>query len=258
MQIGQNVLTHLAHGVMTVTLNRPQVVNAIDEITRSDLRNVFGQIRLDPDIRAVILTGAGENFCAGGDIGSMEDMTEAAALEEMNDIRDTALAIAGCDKPVIAAIEGHAASAGIGLALLCDIVIASRSSRFTFSFSRIGLGPDWGLSVTLPDRVGRNWARKLIWEARKLDTQTCYEINLIDEICLPGGAVAVAWDKATRLADKATLSVQGAKRQYRLPLGPLGEALAAESASQTECYMSEDFIEGLNAFRSKRKPEYSR
>ena len=102
-------------------------------------------IKTKDDIRAVVITGNGDNFCAGGDITSMENMTDKQALERLHDVRDTAMAITGCTRPVIAAIKGH--TAGIGLGLLCDAVITSKAARVTLSFSRIGLGPDWGLTA---------------------------------------------------------------------------------------------------------------
>ena len=257
MQIGASVLTHSAHGVMTITLNRPELVNVIDQNMRSDLQQIFTSIRTDDEIHAVIITGSKDNFCVGGDIASMEDITEQAALLQMQDIRDTAMAIAGCDKPVIAAIEGHAAGAGIGIALLCDKVIASNSARFTFSFSRVGLGPDWGLSTTLPDRVGRATARKLLWEASKFDTRTALEMGLVDQSCLPGGAMDTAWMEAKILANKPALSVQHVKRYYSKPLDELRLALENEAENQTTCFMSEDFIKSLNVFRNRRRPDSS-
>jgi 2-(1,2-epoxy-1,2-dihydrophenyl)acetyl-CoA isomerase len=167
------------------------------------------------------------------------------------------MAIAGCDKPVIAAIEGHAASAGIGIALLCDRIIASNSSRFTFSFNRVGLGPDWGLSATLPDRVGRAAARKLLWEASKFDAQTALDMGLIDQICLPGGALDTAWMEAKILANKPALSVQHAKRYFSIPLDELCLALENEASNQTACFMSDDFITSLNIFRNRRRSDTS-
>ncbi len=258
MQIGASVLLHVGRGVATVTLNRPHVYNTIDENTRSDLRNIFQTIREQDEVRAVILTGAGQNFSVGGDVGALEDLTEEAAADQMEDIQDTAMAIAGCEKPVVAAIEGRAASSGIGLALLCDWIIAGKESRFTFSYTRIGLGPDWGLSVTLPGRVGKSEARRLMWEGPKLDANNAIEMGLVDELVLPGKAMSAAWNMAERLAEKPVQSVRATKASYRIPIEDISIALENEVQSQTRCLMSEDFIEGVYAIRQRRRPDFSR
>ena len=258
MQIGTSVLTHQAHGVLTVTLNRSDAVNAIDEAMRRELRDVFHDIRANEDIRAVVITGSGEHFSVGGDIINLQDMTENAALHYMHDVRDTAIAIAACDKPIVAAIEGHAASGGVGLALLCDHVIASKTARFTFSYTRVGLGPDWGLSVTLKERVGRHVARQLLFEATKLDAMSAQQMGLVDDLCLKGTAEEVAWQYALKLSGKPAIAIQSIKCQYRIPITELGHALENEALSQTACIMCEDFDEGLDAFRNRRRPEFSR
>lgn len=258
MQIGTSVLTHQAHGIITVTLNRADTVNAIDETMLTELHDVFHDIRANDDIRAVVLTGAGDHFSVGGDITNLQDMTEKAAMHYMHDVRDTVIAVAACDKPVIAAIEGHSASGGIGLALLCDHIIASKTARFTFSYARIGLGPDWGLSITLRERVGRHVARKLLFEATKLDAMSAQQSGLIDDLCLKGTAEEVAWQYALKLSNKPTSAMQSIKCQYRIPIPDLGHALENEALSQTACIMCEDFHKGLDAFRNRRRPEFSR
>lgn len=258
MQIGASVLLHVGRGVATVTLNRPHVYNTIDEGMRSDLRNIFQTIRQEDEIRAVIITGAGQNFSVGSDIGSLEDLTEEAASRHMEDILDTALAIAGCDKPVVAAVEGRAASAGIGLALLCDWVFAGKEARFTFSYSRIGLGPEWGLSATLPARVGRAEARRLMWEGPKLDANSAMRVGLVDELVLPGKAMSAAWNMTERLTAKSVQSIRATKAGYRIPVEEISMALEKEVHSQTQCLMSEDFSEGIHAVRQHRRPDFSR
>ena len=258
MQIGANVLSHVGKGIATVTLNRPQQYNTIDESLRSDLRNIFHAIRQNDEIRAVIITGAGQNFSVGGDLLALEDMTPEAATRQMEDIQDTAMAIATCDKPVIAAIEGRAASAGLGLALLCDWIIAGKESRFTLSYCRVGLGPDWGLSITLPERVGRAKARKMMWDGAKLDARAALDIGLVDEICLPGQAMSSAWGMAEELAEKPVQSIASAKCSFRIPPEELSLALENEVHQQTDCLMSEDFIEGVYAIRQRRRPDFSR
>ncbi len=258
MQIGASVLSHVGKGVATVTLNRPQLYNTIDESMRADLRNIFHAIRNEEDVRAVILTGAGQNFSVGGDLSALEDLTREAAEEQMEDIQATAMAIASCDRPVIAAIEGRAASAGIGLALLCDWIIAGKEARFTLSYCRVGMGPEWGLSATLPERVGRSQARRLMWDGPKLDARGAHDVGLVDEVCLPGQAMTLAWNMADAIVEKPPHSMRTAKCSYRIPLEDLGIALDNETRSQTECLLSEDFVEGVYAVRYRQRPDFSR
>ncbi|MGB5705298.1 MAG: enoyl-CoA hydratase/isomerase family protein [Arenicellales bacterium] len=252
-KIGKSVLIRVTENVATVTLNRPEVVNAIDENTRSDLKEIFTNIQASDDIKAVILTGDRDNFCGGSEVTSMQDISTSLAMEQMRNVRHTAMAIAACNKPIIAAVEGHAAGAGIGLALLCDKIIASKKSKFTFSFSRIGLGPEWGLSVTLPDRIGRIRARNLLWNAQKMSARSALEIGLIDETCIPGGALDCAWVEAKMLANKAALAVQGTKFLTRIPLDELRAALDNEAVSQAACVSSEDFSNRIEVFKNRRR-----
>ncbi|MGI9318838.1 MAG: enoyl-CoA hydratase/isomerase family protein [bacterium] len=255
--IGESVMIQVTERVATVTLNRPEVANAIDIQTRSDLKDIFSNIQSSEDIRAVILTGDSDNFCGGSDISSLQNVTTTSALEQMRGIQQVAAIIAACNKPVIAAVEGHAAGAGIGLALLCDKIIASEKARFTFSFSRVGLGPEWGLSITLPDRVGRARARNLLWEASKLSARSALKIGLIDETCIPGGALDCAWVEAKTLTNKATLSVQGTKFLTRIPLDELRSALENEAVSQAACATSEDFTNGLKLIKNRKRQKAS-
>lgn len=258
MQTGGSVEAHVSHGVATVSLNRPQALNTLDESTRDGLRNVFGAIRVEPDVRAVVLTGGGDNFCAGTDLVALEDLTEGEAHARMQDVCDAALAIASCNKPVVAAIEGHVAGSGIGLALLCDVLIASKKARFSFSNARVGLAPDWGQSVTLPARIGAPASRRMLWGMAKLDASGALELGLIDDISLPGSAAEVALVQARTLADRPGLSVQATKKFFRVPLDELSMALENESETQTNCLMSDDFSEGMRAIRASRRTEISR
>jgi len=258
MQIGGSVETDVSHGVATVSLNRPLALNTLDESIRDGLRNVFGAIRAESDVKAVVLTGSGDNFCAGTDLVAMEDLTESEAHARMQDVCDAALAIASCDKPVIAAIEGHVAGSGIGLALLCDFLIASKKARFSFSNARVGLAPDWGLSVTLPARIGAPAARRMLWGMAKLDASAALELGLVDDISLPGSATEVALVQARTLADRPALSVQATKKFLRVPLDELSIALENELKVQTNCLMSDDFSEGMRAIRASRRSDTSR
>ena len=246
-------MIQVTEGIATVTLNRPEVANAIDGQTLRDLKEIFSDIQASEDIKAVILTGNNDNFCGGGDVSSLQNVNTAAALEQMREVSKTAVAIAACNKPVLAAVEGHAAGAGIGLALLSDKIIASKKARFTFTFSRLGLGPEWGLSTTLADRVGRTRARNLIWSTEKMDARNALEIGLIDETCEPGAALDCAWVAAKTLATRASLAIQGTKFLSRIPLDELRSTLENEAVSQAACITSKEFINGLKFIKNRKR-----
>ena len=246
-------MIQVTEGIATVTLNRPEVANAIDRQTRIDLKGIFSDIQASEDIKAVILTGNSDNFCGGGDVSSLQNVDTATALENMREVSKTAVTIAACNKPVIAAVEGHAAGAGIGLALLCDKIIASKKARFTFTFSRLGLGPEWGLSVTLSDRIGRSRARNLIWSAEKMNARNALDVGLIDEICEPGAALDYAWVAAKTLSTKASLATQGTKFLSRIPLDELRSTLENEAVSQAACITSKEFANGLKIIKNRKR-----
>jgi 2-(1,2-epoxy-1,2-dihydrophenyl)acetyl-CoA isomerase len=244
-------------GVLTLTLNRPKARNAIDAELRAALQQAFEEASEDAAVRAVVLSGAEGHFCAGGDLASMRDLSPEAARERLSDVSRTALTIAACEKPVIAAVEGHAAGAGVGLALLCDRVIAGVGAVFTLSFAKVGLAPDWGLTLTLPQRVGRAEARRLAWEAGRLEAAEALAMGLADELT-EAGALDRARDFATRLADGPAPAIAAIKGHFRQSPGLLAEALEREARAQLACFASPEFAEGLAAFSEKRRPDFRR
>jgi 2-(1,2-epoxy-1,2-dihydrophenyl)acetyl-CoA isomerase len=242
-------------GVLTLTLNRPKARNAIDAELRARLQEAFEAASADAAVRALVLTGAAGHFCAGGDLSSMQNLSPEAARERLADVSRTALTIAACEKPVIAAVEGHAAGAGVGLALLCDRVIAGPGAVFTLSFAKVGLAPDWGLTLTLPQRVGRAEARRLAWEAGRLEAAEALAKGLADELA-EEGALDRARAFATRLAEGPASAIAAIKEHFRQSSGLLAEALEREARAQLACFASPEFAEGLAAFSEKRRPDF--
>jgi 2-(1,2-epoxy-1,2-dihydrophenyl)acetyl-CoA isomerase len=242
----------MAGGVLTLTLNRPEARNAIDAGLRAALRAAFVEASGDAEVRVIILTGAGGHFCAGGDLGSMAAMSSEDAKARMADVAETARAIAACAKPVIACVKGHAVGAGIALALLCDEVIADVDARFNFSFVRIGLGPDWGLSATLPRRVGQAAARALAWDGTQLSAASALETGLIDH--LPDGqdALVAARERAAALAAGPAPAIAAIKCHFRTPPAELDAALEREGEAQARCFASPEFAQSLAAFQAKQ------
>ena len=252
-----DILLSEQHGdVLALSINRPKVRNAIDAQLRNTLRENFVAADNDDSVRAIVISGQGGHFCAGGDIGSMKNITPQNAYERMDEALKTVLVIAACSKPVIGAIQGHAAGAGVGLALLCDEIIADPNAQFTISFSRIGLAPDWGLTATLPARIGAARARRLSVDANRVDAQSALAMGLIDEISASEQALQTAIDRAQSLANRAAPSMAAIKTHFRIEEAALRSALERERDLQALCFLSPEFAEGKAAFREKREPDF--
>lgn len=244
-----------AGGVLVLTLNRPEARNAIDAGLRAALRAAFVQASGDIAVRAIVLTGAGGHFSAGGDIASMAGMNAAQASARMAEVAETAHAIAACGKPVIACVKGHAAGAGVALSLLCDEIVADADARFGFSWVRLGLGPDWGLTATLPRRVGHAAARRLVVEGAQLTAADALKIGLIDRLAGGHDALAAAMDQAIDLAAVPAPAAPAIQSHCRLPLVELDAALAREGPAQARRFASPQFAARLAEFRQRRQPK---
>ena len=190
----------LKGGVALVILNRPEARNALSADLRDALRTTFVELAEDASVRAVVLTGAGDHFCAGGDVKTMGETDPKAIDARMAAVAETAEVLGGFPKPLAAAVAGHAAGAGVSLACLCDLIVAEESARFTFAFLRVGLGPDWGLSFTLPRRVGPAAAKRLILTRASLNGAEALEMGLADRVTGKGEAREIAIACAADLA----------------------------------------------------------
>lgn len=226
-------------GLVKLTLNRPDKRNALSPELRHALRDAFLEIAKDDAVSGVLLTGAGGHFSAGGDISTMTETTEEEARARLADVQQSVRAILASPKPLVSFVEGHAAGAGCSLALLGDLVLATPSAVFTFSFMKLGLLPDWAMLWSLPRRVGEEQAERLIMEAARLDAEEALEIGLIDEIVetpLEPARVLIAQPDAKRqIADDA-----------------LERALAHELTDGPPRFLSDEFKAGLAAFRARK------
>lgn len=253
------VLTRTAEGVTTITLNRPDVLNAIDDALLTDLHDALLAARCDDAVRAVVLTGAGRGFCAGADLAAVA--ARAGAVDVAQNLRDRyhpiVLAMRQLPKPIVAAVNGPAAGAGMSLALACDVVLAGESATFLQAFARIGLVPDCGSTWFLPRLVGDVRARAMILLADRIPARDALAYGLVWRV-LPDDALAgEAQAIAARLAAMPTRALALAKQALVASDGHgLADQLETEAAQQSQAFATEDFREGVAAFLAKRPPRF--
>lgn len=251
------VETSLAGAILTITLNRPDKLNAVDVPL---LEGLGGALRAAaaPEVRAVVLTGAGRGFCVGQDLTALEE----AGVENVGDLLErlyhpSVLAIRTLEKPVIAAVNGPAAGAGLSLACACDLRIASAAASFVPGFVSIGLVPDAGGSFFLTRLLGAPRACEWMIGGRALEADEALAWGLVSEVVPADGFAARVAEVAAEQAARPTLAVGLMKRLFNAaPTASLEEQLAAEAALQGTTVRSRDFAEGVAAFRQKRKPEF--
>ncbi|MCV2875729.1 enoyl-CoA hydratase-related protein [Rhodobacteraceae bacterium XHP0102] len=252
----ERILYEIDAGLAVITLNRPDVLNALDTQMRAELTYAIGQAV--QDARVVVITGAGRAFCAGQDLG---DAGRVADLNLERLLRDEYMplvsAITDCPIPVIAAVNGVAAGAGASLALICDVVIASEEARFIQAFVQLGLMPDAGATWVLPRLIGnaRAMAAALFGEA--ITAPEAVEMGLIWK-SVPASQFEAEWrSRATTLAQGPSLAYGKIKSALRAAATQGLEAqMMQEAAAQGALGRSRDFKEGVLAFNDKRKPKF--
>ena len=245
--------------VATLTLDRPEALNALTVPVKVALREALESTAADRDVRAVILTGAGRAFCAGQDLAE-RDQLHAAPLEvEVRDRYNPIIrAIRSMGQPVIAAVNGVAAGAGASLAFACDLRIAAKEARFVLAFGRIGLVPDSGATWFLPRLVGPAKAAELALAGDAVDAAEALRLGLVSRVVPGGQLLAEARSLAERIAEGAPLAMALTKEAFqRSATISLDEALEGEAKLQGIAGASADHAEGLAAFREKRPPRFT-
>ena len=259
MAAEKTLLMEARDGVATLTLNRPDKLNAFNRELSGELVAALRQIAADDTVRAVLLTGSGRAFCAG------QDLAEAIPKGDENPDLGAIVkavytpvirAIRTVEKPVVAAVNGIAAGAGAQLALLCDIVVASSAASFVWSFTKIGVIPDTGGTFLLPRMVGLQRASALTLLHDKVSAEQAREGGLVYKVADP--VVDAAREIAQRLAQMPTRAIGLTKRGFNESLGlDLEKAMAFEEGLQREAGLSGDYKEGVKAFLEKRQPVYT-
>lgn len=252
----QTIRYELTDAVATITLDRPDSLNALNATMRRELLAAVKAAGRDEAVRAVVLTGAGRGFCSGADLrgGSAEREFRRVVTDEYNPL---IRAIRELPKPVIAAVNGVAAGAGVSLALACDLLFAAEEARFIQAFVRIGLVPDSGSTRTLVRTLGRHRAAELIFGGEPLSAAEAQAAGLVARV-VPGDQLAEAVQaEAHRLATAPTRAIGYAKRLINhAEDASLADSLALEAGLQELAGRTDDHAEGVAAFAEKREPRF--
>jgi len=260
--MGYDFLYSVNDTVATLTFNRPEVMNALTFEVYAQLRDLFETLRYDEAVRVVVLTGAGDNFCSGGDVHQIiGELLKRDVKGHLEFTRMTGAVVQNMrllDKPIIAALNGMTAGAGAVLALASDLRIASEKARLAFLFTRVGLtGADMGAAYLLPRVVGMGRAFELLLLGDTIDASTAERYGLVNRVVPHGDLLPAAYEWARRLAQGPTLAISMTKHMLNRELNmDLVAAIEAEAQAQALMLMGEDHRIFYEAFQGKVQPRF--
>lgn len=247
------IIQRRVNGIVSVTFNRPEVLNALNMETRLEFQNAIEEIRKDDTVKVVTITGAGRAFIAGSDI---RELSETSPLDARNIVRLGEL-VENLEKPVIAAVNGYALGGGCEVAMACDIVIASEHAKFGQTESNLGIIPGGGGTQRLPRLVGVHKAKELIFTGDLIDANEAERIGLANRVVPADQLETAVTEIAEKIASKSTLGIKLAKAAINQALRTdLATGLSYEKELYSLSLSSEDKVEGIAAFLEKRKPNF--
>jgi enoyl-CoA hydratase/carnithine racemase len=247
--------------VATLTLNRPERLNALNVELSTALAQALERVAEDPAVRVVVLTGAGRAFCAGGDLGVIGEARDRRAGRELEPLVRAGVQIVlrmrTMSKVAIASVNGPAAGAGMNLALACDFCIASEQATFGQNFARVGLFPDYGGTYLLPRLVGASRAAELFYTGEMIDAREAERLGVVNHVVAHDALARETRALAERIAQAPPLAVRAVKQVlFGSEREELERALEFEVETQRRCLASEDCGEGIRAFFEKRPPRF--
>lgn len=252
----------VSRGIATITLNRPDKRNAFNTPMLRAWTAALEESQARDDVRAVVLTGAGQAFCSGGDVGGMKDRAEDTALDRKNSLTDRVhripLTMLAMDKPVLVAVNGVATGAGMDMALMGDIRIAAASARFAESYVKIGIVPGDGGAWFLPRIIGMSRALELLWTGRFVDAQEALRLGIVSDVVPDENLMDHTLALAQRIAAGPPIAIRMIKRAARqAQTMDLASHLDQISSHMAVVYATDDHKEAVAAFLEKRAPVFS-
>ena len=257
MRVFENiVIDYPADHVFRIRVNRPEKLNAIDYNVREDIYTALKENCHKPEVRVLVFGGVDGNLSAGGDLPSMENLSRKEAHDRLAHIHRLVREVLRLNIPIVTCVNGVAAGAAVGLALLGEYIIGEKGSRVLVPFLNLGLVPDWGMTLTLPARVGLPTARRIMMESQTLDSDAASKIGFFDELVEKGEAEARAVERAVKLArmPKAALG----RLKLSLQVSGLDSYLDQELVDQVECLTGPEFAEGFSSFMEKRRANFTK
>jgi len=258
----EGLILEKRENIAILTLNRPERLNALTERMITVLfPEIFRELQEDNEVRVLIITGAGKGFCSGADVAELGSVDDTRKLEEVQESVQLPSGfpqlLYNLHKPVIAAVNGVAAGAGLSIALLSDLRIASENARFSFAFVRRGLIPDCGCTFLMPRLMGAAKSFELMYTGDIVDAKEAERIGLVNKVVPQHSLMDEVNSLAKRLAEGPPLALAQIKRAIHTALiSDLQQQLFFETCAQILCFWTEDFKEGVNAFLDKRKPQF--
>ncbi|MDQ0217303.1 enoyl-CoA hydratase [Peribacillus cavernae] len=253
----EDLLVDIKDSIMNLTLNRPDSLNAFSPDMIVGLQSAIKEAETNPEVRVIVLSGAGRSFTAGGDVKTMGRSSATATYDHIGRLNQLILAMKETEIPIIAAIHGFAAGAGFNLALACDLIIAAEDSKFALSFSQVGLISDGGGSYFVPRLLGPHLAKQFFFSAEPVPAQRLYELGVINHVVPLEKLEEETISLATRLAQGPTKAYGMMKKLISHSFtASLEEILEQERITQTMMVTTEDHQEGIAAFKEKRKPVF--
>lgn len=259
----QPILSHVENKVATLTLNRPDKLNALSRDLMAEAVSLLKQWAADPEVGAIVLTGTGRAFCAGGDVSNMaKESAEPPTLEQQVDglrqAQELSWLLYNLPKVTIAAVNGFAMGAGLGICLSCDLRIASAQAKFGTAYAKVGFGGDFGTTWTLARYVGAAKAKELFFLADIIEAEEAHRIGLINRVVAHDELMAQVTEVAARIAHGPLTSYRYMKANVNLAqTTDFRTMLDREAETHLRCGMTEDHKEGVRAFMEKRRPNFT-
>lgn len=256
----ENIIYEVSERVATITLNRPDAMNSTTDELYHEFRDALDRIAANDDVSSVILTGAGRGFCAGADLKAKRDHMGPIQLRARHRwiLKDILEPLYRLEKPVIAAVNGAAAGAGMNIAMACDFIVASENASFMQAFAKVGLVPDLGGLYFLTRAVGVAMAKELCLTARKVGAGEAKEIGIVNRVVPHDDLLPAARELALLIAKGSpTANAMTKNLLNKSSNATLEQMLEFESYAQTVAYLTPEYKEGVLAFREKRAPDFA-